>query len=421
MQLSKQEERRYVTRLLNSRLRLLCTQGFYGTLLMHISFVLDENVKNISVNKKKIYINPSFLDSINDTELDFILMHEVTHLALRHNFKRRLYDNSEIFDRASDIIVNSNILRSFNMDQSRICINEKQQEHMSPENEEGYKYNVEDLYKLMLNYDFNNSIKNRQLKKDKYKDGYHDFNQEESNGFDDHSKWNKDVNEQDELEWQKIVLDTCQTLYIRDPSNTRGTIPGFAQREFEELKQAKTDWRTLLNNFIQDEINDYSFTPPDKRYDESDFFLPDYNDTDEVVKGILFMVDTSGSMSDEQITQCYSEIKGAIDQFSGKLQGWLGFFDAAIIEPKEFTNEDELKIIRPYGGGGTDFDIIFNYANDHMEDKNISSIVVLTDGYAPWPNEDITSIPTIWLINNNESNPPWGVVARIINDNKYKN
>ena len=64
------------------------------------------------------------------------------------------------------------------------------------------------------------------------------------------------------------------------------------------------------------------------------------------------MIDTSGSMSDDMITAAYSEVKGAIDQFGGKLEGWLGFFDAAIIEPKRFTSLDEFKIIKPAGGGG---------------------------------------------------------------------
>lgn len=55
------------------------------------------------------------------------------------------------------------------------------------------------------------------------------------------------------------------------------------------------------------------------------------------------MIDTSGSMSDKEITAAYSEIKGAIDQFGGKLSGWLGFFDADIIEPVPFSDEDEFR------------------------------------------------------------------------------
>ncbi len=43
-------------------------------------------------------------------------------------------------------------------------------------------------------------------------------------------------------------------------------------------------------------------------------------------------------------TAAYLEVKGAIDQFDGKLKGWLGFFDAAIIEPQRFEDENEFKI-----------------------------------------------------------------------------
>lgn len=96
------------------------------------------------------------------------------------------------------------------------------------------------------------------------------------------------------------------------------------------------------------------------------FFFPDFNDKDDSVEDIPFMIDTSGYMSDDMIIAAYSEVKGAIDQFDGKLKEWLGFFDAAIVEPKPFTNEAEFRIIKPAGGGGTDFQIIFEYVQKHM-------------------------------------------------------
>jgi predicted metal-dependent peptidase len=148
--------------------------------------------------------------------------------------------------------------------------------------------------------------------------------------------------------------------------------------------------------------------------EDSPFFLPDFNDADERVRNVLFMIDTSGSMSDKMITEAYSEIVAAIDQFGGRLQGWLGFFDAAIIEPKEFVGVDELMIIRPAGGGGTDFQIIFEYVRKHMQDDPPSSIVILTDGYAPFPDEQLSDgIPVLWVINNDVVDPPCGKVARI--------
>ena len=126
------------------------------------------------------------------------------------------------------------------------------------------------------------------------------------------------------------------------------------------------------------------------------------------------MIDTSGSMTDDDIGEVYGEIKSAIEQFDGKIKGWLGFFDASVTEPKPFENEEEFKAIRIQGGGGTSFLPIFHYVRDHMQDKNVTSIIILTDGYAPYPEEyERMNIPVLWIVNNNDATPPWGMIARL--------
>ena len=233
--------------------------------------------------------------------------------------------------------------------------------------------------------------------------------------WDDHSKWSETESD-DTLRdvWVKRFIDATKAMEVRDPSNARGVLPAFAQRMLKELVKPQIDWRTILDEFVQEEINDYSFSPPDRRFDDSSFFLPDFNEKDEIAKDILFMIDTSASMSDEMITAAYSEIKGAIDQFNGKLAGWLGFFDAAIIKPQPFYDEESFKVIRPAGGGGTDFQIIFEYVNAFMSQNLPVSIIILTDGCAPFPDEKLAmGIPVLWLLNNEEVDPPWGKVARI--------
>ena len=214
--------------------------------------------------------------------------------------------------------------------------------------------------------------------------------------------------------WDKHLADACESISIRDAITGRGTIPLLAERMWEEMRKPQTDWRTILNDFVQEEICDYSFAPPDRRFDESPFFLPDFNEKDETVEDILFMIDASGSMSNKDITAAYCEIKGAIEQFNGKLKGWLGFFDAEVIEPIPFENVEEFSVIRPKGGGGTDFQIIFEYVQKHMQDKLPASIIILTDGFAPFPQEKLAGgIPVLWLLNNDEVDPPWGKIARI--------
>jgi hypothetical protein len=51
-----------------------------------------------------------------------------------------------------------------------------------------------------------------------------------------------------------------------------------------------------------------------------------------------------------------------------------------------------------------------------MQDDPPVSIIILTDGYAPYPDEAAAmDIPVLWIINNKEAQAPsWGKVARMI-------
>lgn len=416
MALSEDKIKRYIKRLLLSRMRILCNHGFYGLLLMHMIYAVSEEVKTACTDGIRITFGTKFLDSLTDAELDFVMMHEILHVVLQHCIRGDVED-FEAYNIAADIVVNSNIMLENGGKVSSITLSKYGTSmHVAPDGKEGYEYTAEQVY-AMLPKDPNKKGKDKspcsadgrakkEIAKEKHQPVW---------VWDDHSQWGK-YEEDDTLRdvWVKRFEDAAEAIEIRDPSNTRGLLPVFAQRILKELKKPQTDWRTILNDFIQEEVVDYSFAPPDRRFDDSPFFLPDFNGKEDMVEDILFMIDTSGSMSDDMITAAYTEVKGAIDQFDGKLKGWLGFFDAAIIEPQPFQDEEEFKIIKPAGGGGTDFQIIFEYVTKHMEDKLPASIIILTDGYAPFPQEKLAGgIPVLWLLNNEEVNPPWGKIARI--------
>ena len=432
MVLSDEKKKEYMKRLLLSRMRILVNNGFYGLLLMHMIFTIDESCETAATDGKRIVFGPAFLDALDDSELDFIMMHEIMHVVLQHCFRGDGLDTGQ-FNIACDIVVNSNILLSNNMDVKTITLKKYGESmHMTPNGKEGYEYTAEQVYAMLPppppnrkpvsmpsgsgngeNEADGDEAAGSALERAKQKQGK---KSDSPPTWDDHTRWGMEEDD-DTLRdvWVKRFEDACEAISIRDPSNQRGLLPLCAERLLKELRKPQIDWRTILNDFIQEEITDYSFTPPDRRFDESPFFLPDFSDKEDIVENILFMIDTSGSMSDDMITAAYSEVKGAIDQFDGKLKGWLGFFDAAIVEPKPFESEDEFKVIKPVGGGGTDFQIIFEYVYKHMSDKELASIIILTDGYAPFPKEKLSmGIPVLWLLNNEEVDPPWGKVARIV-------
>lgn len=436
MALSESKIKGCIKRLLLSRMRILYNHGFYGLLLMHMIYAVSEEIETACTDGVRITFGIDFLDSLSDSELDFVMMHEILHVVLQHCFRGDVED-PEAYNIAADIVVNSNIMLENGMKASSITLSKYGTSmHVAPDGKEGHEYTAEQVYVMLpknLNKKGNNKKGNN--KSHGSADGRAKKGNNKSPGsavgrakkeiskeqhqpvrvWDDHSRWGK-YEEDDTLRdvWVKRFEDAAEAIKIRDPSNARGLLPAFAERILKELKKTQTDWRTILNDFIQEEVVDYSFTPPDRRFDDSPFFLPDFNGKEDRVEDILFMIDTSGSMSDDMIAAAYSEVKGAIDQFNGKLKGWLGFFDAAIIKPQPFSDENEFKIIKPAGGGGTDFQIIFEYVFHHMSDKLPASIIILSDGDAPFPQEKIAGgIPVLWLLNNEEVNPHCGKVARI--------
>lgn len=632
VQLTKDEIIKITMRLQSVRQGLVQKAPFYAILLFGLRFSLDDMVERVYTDGERIAFNPDFLKEITDKELEFIMLHEVSHVALGHPFRCVNDFDIEIFDEACDIVVNSNIYHYMGDDESFITIKGLgTMPHKNYNNEEGYNFTVEQVYEHLFKIkgkkkkdengttpdfsdifdeeDFdedeseefnepelddenvedeeeveevdvkgsslsknkkkakknkkktNNSLdrdeeseeingeegllsemnedddgddecdecdeqgtnsktkdaessKKKKSKKENSKsqmseeNSYSEESDDESdcggfqgdsqggkgslgkgkptkngigksaceldgtptslsqscgqvtksqfgktakgNGktvgkgygkaleklkssqikesnmrpvlrFDDHSFWKgEDEHKTSRVIWENRVLQTYETVQnlkrisIGKRGTSWGSSPCFAERIFKEIAERKLDWKTLLNDFVQENVCDYSFSPPDRRFDDGDFFLPDFNEKEESVENLLFMIDTSGSMSDGAISEVYSEIKGAIEQFNGRIKGWLGFFDAIVTEPQPFEDEDEFKAIRIKGGGGTAFLPIFHYVRDHMKDKNITSIIILTDGYAPFPEEhERMGIPVLWIINNENATPPWGMIARI--------
>lgn len=427
MEISNEKARQYINRLLLARMRILCNHGFYGLLLMHMIYSIDEGCETAYTDGERIAFSPTFLEELSDKELDFVMMHEILHVVLQHCLRGEDKDN-ERYNIAADIVINSTIMHENDDKASSITLSKYGESmHIAPDGKEGYFYTAEEVYEMLQSRQKNFDSGNKKSKKagnvgskkgraEKVQQSRKDMNKPVAKRWDDHSQWGK-FEEDSKLRdvWVKNFAECCEAIKVRDASNNRGTLPMFAQRMLEKLKKPQTDWRTILNDFIQEEICDYSFSPPDRRFQDSPFFLPDFNEMgkNDNVSDILFFIDTSGSISDNDMTTAYSEIKGAIDQYDGKLKGWLGFFDAAIIEPKPFSSFEEFIVIKPAGGGGTDFQIIFEYVDQHMKDKEPNCIIILTDGCAPFPKEELANdIPVLWLINNQDVTPPWGKVAR---------
>ncbi len=424
MALSNEDIRAFTGRLLLSRMRLTCTHGFYGLLLMHMKYAVDEQVETACTDGVHITFGTDFLKSLSDSELDFVMMHEILHVVLSHCLREGERDGA-LFNVACDIVVNSNIMQENGGDPAAITLAEYGVSmHEAPNGEEGYRYTAEEVYEMLKSQGKkanagasggNSQGARAGAAKTKAGAGHAGGGTPCGTEWDDHTRWGS-ADEKEALRdvWAKRLIDACTAIEHRHASQGCGDLPLFAERLLKELRTPVTDWRTVLNEFVQEEVADYSFSPPDHRFDDTPFFLPDFNGTVEVVRDILFMIDTSGSMSDQMVADAFAEVKGASDQFDGRLSGWLGFFDAAVTDPIPFTDVEEFRVIRPYGGGGTSFSAIFSYVKEKMQEKKPASLIILTDGYAPFPTEkERGDVPVLWVIAGDDVEPPFGRVTHI--------
>ena len=439
--MTKQRKFRLRQKIQASRGRLMISHPFFSILLMYLKFVAVTDMKKMSTNGRCIYFSPNFLDKLSERELDYILCHQIMHIIYNHIWRPSDREGDD-YHFACDIQINNaltdcgfteeryahlgNVYRGTHSDRnyglatpeyilsglpySLYCFDEQTRSKFLIDsdswwNEKNDNGNFGEIIIDLPEIDGMLREKNDELGGSFAEDG--DSDEGGGSGMDE-------VTLKQEWKGRTASAANLAESSAKD-SNGFSNVPDFIKRMIDKAKEPTVDWKKILNNFVQERTCDYTFAPPDRRFSDTEFFLPDFNEKDFVMKEILFMVDTSGSVEDEDLATVYSEIRGAIEQFGGKLMGKLGFFDAEVTPPIPFENVNDLMSIIPIGGGGTDFSAIFNYLRNNCKEELPACIVIFTDGYAQYPpQQDAMGIPVLWMINNLNANPPWGKTTRVI-------
>ncbi len=450
----KQKVRRQIQ---ESRFRLISMTGFFAEPLMDLTFVDSPMVKRISVGKNLMLINGDWFSKLGKTETDYILAHELMHLHLKH-IDRPKYFRGDRFHLAADIVANAGLdilgwryerltgigriyRKTFYPEYSGSSLRAEEAVRYIPfdpstmsegvrrtymiDSEEAWeiKENPEALGEILLRIGESDpdDLKAESTFGGNYVEELRNFilsNQTISGEDEEEEKEESEKEKGKGGTWEHIALGDLEQLRNEKQQSVKMPYREGEIRKWQRLHDTELDWRELLNFFVQETIDDYSFTPPDKRYSEGDFFLPDYNEASDDPREVLFMVDTSGSIDAMLLERAYSEIRQALEQFGGKLKGAVGFFDVRVYEPVSFDNLIDLESLIPKGGGGTSYTCIFDHVKE-MAGAKPMSIVIFTDGEAGFPSEDVAmGIPVLWLFTNEKASAPWGRSARLTADTR---
>jgi predicted metal-dependent peptidase len=407
-----EEVRKKITR---ARSQLIMHKPWWGYLSTYLEPKEDKNLlfNSMGTDGKNLYYDPDFVRNLDMEQLQTVLAHEIYHAAFGHIWRRGVREPIR-WNLASDCVANSHLLaEGFKLPSGGLLAN-------APNDvvEEARKLSVEEAYE--------------KIKVEKQKGGGQgkgekgcitlpcgDDTNLDGELLDDHDVWDKAGEGKSELEKSQAKKEPEQKWreYVsraRQIVKSQGKGMGNMDDLIDELLEPRMNWREFLRNFLLSSvISDYQLCPPSKRHLWRSIYLPSVKKEEEVE--VIFVCDTSGSMSTEELRDGLSEVKGICEQFGG-FRIWYVECDWDIQRITELTpytcNLDEIKKVR--GRGGTCFpvqNIVSKVKDEH--NGNPSAIIYFTDSFGDVAGDD-PGLPVFWLVcqENERFKPEFGTVVK---------
>ena len=396
-------------KLIRARIQLQKEQPFWAYLALNLVFKENNEIETIGVNAKgECYYNSEWTDKLSEAELKGVLCHEVGHLAFEHLVRRGKRD-SKLFNISADLVINDLLLTN------------------------GLTLAKDGLLPYNHKFKINNKLEIVDLDKKPaekvYDELFGKLNKQQINildkqRFDEHAEGqekaqkgggkdgNIDRNSLSPSEL-KAQADKWKRLLVEAGTYAKqiGRLPNGVERLIGDLLNPQVNWRDLLYRYITQEIpNDYTYSRPSRRSQAVGVYLP------AVVRNtidIVVAIDTSGSISQEELSEFMSEIVGISKSFNAiKITCLICDCEIKDVLVCENGNIQTLLDIKVKGGGGTSHKPVFEWIQENKPDAKL--LVALTDGYTNFPNAETTK--TIWAITKGgiaDEQIPFGAIVRL--------
>jgi len=398
-------------KLITARVGLLLRASFFGNLATRLKLVnADEWCPTAATDGRNFYYNTRFVEMLKPKELEFLFGHEVLHCVYDH-FGRRGDRDPQLFNIANDYCVNGDLKkhRVGEFITSVPCLYDHKYEGMSSEE----IYDI--LYENAEKIDIGSLI-------DKMLDEHLDGEGQDGDGDEEGDQGKKGGKGRPKLsaeEKQKIRDEIKEAvLAAASASEGAGNLPAGVKRIIEDMTSPKMNWRELLRMQLESTIkSDYTWMRNSRRGWHMDAVMPGMK-LDPMID-IAVSIDASGSMSNKMLKDFLAEVAGIMEQFPNYRIHVLSF-DTQVYNPQQFDSEnlDDITGYEIMGGGGTDFDCVFQYFKENeIEPKRH---IMFTDGYpnGSWGDEQYCD--TVFIMHGTTSIvPPFGQYAYYEEESKH--
>ncbi len=376
-----------------ARVSLLLKKPFFGNMATRLKLIEKPEIMTAATDGRHLWYAPEFIDRLDVKQVEFLLAHEVLHVAFEHMLRRGDRDPSG-WNVAADYAINQ-ILDDEG-------IGSKPTGDDAPLLDSQYRnLSAEQIYDGLSDWQ----------KQQKILDVHVDLDKGEAKIKDKNGKEHKinlpklSKGEQDQLK-DEIKNSLLQSAKAAQSSGA-GNIPAGLDRLISDITQPKLDWRSMLRQTIKSQIkNNYTWMRPSRKMYSTNAVLPGLDVQNEL--DICISIDTSGSISNDMLKDFLSEINGIAEEFDDyKIKIWC--FDTDVHNPEDFVSWDGRQIVsyQPEGHGGTDISVNWRW----MEQNEIKPqlLVCFTDGetWDRWGDADYCE--TLWVIHTNDKvKPPFG-------------
>jgi len=386
-----------VEKLITARVGLLLKAPFFGNMSSRMQLVdASEWCPTAATNGRNFYYNKDFISKLSVKKLEFLFGHEICHCVFDHfgrvGSRDRMLSNIAQDYAVNQILVDERIGEKIT--EVQICYDSK---YRGQSWEEIY----DELYEKAEKISMPELMKQLGDLLDEH------INEDSSGPGKEGDKEGKGKPGMTKEEAQKIRDEIKQAMVQSAAAAGAGKTPAGIMRMIKSMTEPKMDWRQLVQQEIQSIIrNDYSFQRVNRKSMHSGAVLPGMKEATTIDVGIS--LDMSGSIGQEDATVFLSEVKGIMDQYEDfKINLWC--FDTEIYNHKEITHDNghDLEEYEPQGGGGTDFEVNWQF----MKDNGIQpkKLIMFTDGYpcGSWGDPDYCD--TIFIVKGNkDAEAPFG-------------